>query len=771
MNADKSIKGKLEIPLVSVILFSFSSYLGTGYLLTLNTHTGRLKTFKGRDMKVTGSVINRTASILIVEDSPTQAEHLNHILTEAGYSTNHALNGNEAIRFLNRSRPDIIISDVLMPEMNGYELCSWLKSRQDLKKIPFILLTILSDPSDVIKSLECGADDFISKPYDDELLTTHVRRLLDNRTTPGNGKPAERITIAFGSHSYHIDADIHKTVNLLLTSYETAIEKNHALMSAQQELRALNETLEHRVEKRTAELKKEIARREITEKALRQSEQQLQDILTHSHTGVLVLDAETHRIVDANAVAVKMIALPGEAILGESVDRFICSSPESYLGILPEQAIDRSEYRLRTAAGSELPVLRSTSEMTIAGKARIIESFIDISVRKEAEKDRLELEKQLFRAQKMEAIGTLAGGIAHDFNNILGAVIGYTEMILYGLWDSPWRSKLEKIIKICERAKDLVQQILTFSRHSDEERKPVQPAFLIKESLKLLRSSLPSTIEIRPLISAATGTIMADPTRIHQIMMNLCTNAAHAMRKTGGILEVSLANRDVRKEDLSMDFQLEPGPYIVLKVRDTGPGIAPEIQNRIFEPFFTTKGPGEGTGLGLSVVYGIVKNYHGTLTVESKAGQGATFEIFLPRINEDLPSDHEVEHAMPRGWERILFIDDEEVLVEMGQEMLTALGYQATGIRGSMEALERFRSDPDRFDLVITDMTMPRMTGTVLSRHLLQIRSDIPIILCTGYSEIITEEEAKKLGIREFIMKPLFMKDLALAIRRVLDPI
>ena len=602
-------------------------------------------------MKVTGTVLNRTGEILIVEDSPTQAEHLKHILNENGYSTGHVQNGREAVHYLHRTQPDLIISDVLMPEMDGYALCRWLKDQPDLRDIPVILLTILSDSRDVIRSLECGADDFISKPCDAAILAAHVERLLacDKQTTDRN--QTEGITIASGNASYRIPADIHKTINLLLSSYETAIEKNRALIAAQQELRTLNESLEHRVEARTAEWREEIARREI------------------------------------------------------------------------------------------------------------------------AEQERLALEKQLFRAQKMEAIGTLAGGIAHDFNNILGAVIGYAEITLFGLSDSPWRSKLERIIKICERAKDLVQQILTFSRHSDQELKPVQPAILIKESLKLLRSSLPSTIEIRQDITATTSTILADPTRIHQIMMNICTNAAHAMRETGGILEVSVKKRDICEEDVSPDFQLEPGPYIVLTVKDTGKGIPLDIQHRIFEPFFTTKRPGEGTGLGLSVVYGILKNYRGTVTVDSFPGKGATFQVFLPRIDEDIPSVREEKEILPGGSERILFVDDETVLVEMGQEMLQTLGYQVTGIRSSLEALERFRNKPSLFDLIITDMTMPQMTGIDLSRQILQIRSGFPIILCTGYSEIITEDKARQLGIREFIMKPLFMKDLALAIRRVLDSI
>ncbi|ABC76091.1 response regulator [Syntrophus aciditrophicus] len=722
-------------------------------------------------MKVTGTVSNRAGEILIVEDSPTQAEHLKHILEETGYQTEHVRNGREAVRFLSLTRPDLIISDVLMPEMDGYALCRWLKGQPDLRTIPVILLTILSDPRDVVRSLECGADDFITKPCKDVVLASHVKRLLSGVKRTEERYSRESITLAFGNSSYHITADLHKTANLLLSSYETAIEKNRDLIAAQQELRILNECLEHRVEARTAELRAEIARREAAEQTLRQSEQQLQHILNHIHTGFLVINAQTKRIVEVNASAAEMIGLPRETILGECCCRFIFPDLSGCPIEFPERVGSQSEHLLRTASGNLLPILRTASIMTLHGQPHIVESFVNISAQKQAEEERLALEKQLFRAQKMEAIGTLAGGIAHDFNNILGAIIGYAEITLHGLYDSPWRPKLERIIRISERAKDLVQQILTFSRHSDHEHKPVQPALLIKESLKLLRSSLPATIEIRQDIAATKSTIMADPTRIHQIMMNLCTNAAHAMRETGGVLEVSLKNRDIGAAEIVPDFQLEPGSYVVLTIRDTGQGIPPDIQNRIFEPFFTTKSPGEGTGLGLSVVYGIVKKYNGMVTVDSVPRKGATFQVFLPRVDDNLTFIQEEEEILPCGSEHILFVDDETALVEMGQETLRTLGYRVTGICNSLEALETFRRTPSLFDLIITDMTMPQMTGTVLSRHLLQIRGDIPIILCTGYSEFITEKEAKELGIREFIMKPLFMKELATVIRRVLDSV
>ena len=382
--------------------------------------------------------------------------------------------------------------------------------------------------------------------------------------------------------------------------------------------------------------------------------------------------------------------------------------------------------------------------------------------------DRKGLESRLFRAQKMEAIGTLAGGIAHDFNNILSAIIGYTEMTKGRLQQTELRGYLEQVLKACDRAKNLVGQILTFSRSVEHEIRPIDLAPLTNEALKLLRATLPSTIEIRHITASDALTVLADPTQIHQVLINLCTNAAHAMRERGGILEVRLENVDITSNIAGFRSDMTSGSYVKLTVTDTGTGIPPEMVHRIFDPFFTTKKQGEGTGLGLSVVYGVVSGCGGTITVQSNPGTGSAFTVYLPAIVCDATTEEELLDTIPRGKERILFIDDEEILAEMGRDMLEDLGYTVTAVTDSLSAWKIFRAQPDQFDLVITDMTMPGMTGVELAKEMLKIRPKIPIILCTGYSELITEEKAKKIGIQGFAFKPLTIKILTQLISQVL---
>jgi signal transduction histidine kinase/ActR/RegA family two-component response regulator len=381
------------------------------------------------------------------------------------------------------------------------------------------------------------------------------------------------------------------------------------------------------------------------------------------------------------------------------------------------------------------------------------------------------LEDRLRRAQKMEAIGTLAGGIAHDFNNILGAIIGYTEIAeLQVPDDSKAKESLKEVLNAGHRARDLVKQILAFSRREGQERIPIQIAPIAKEALKLLRSSLPTTVEIRQKLETDTDIVEADPTQIHQVLMNLCTNAAHAMRKEGGILEVSVHNLELRRWDSeSGRFDIPPGNYLRITVSDTGQGMPPEVLERIFEPYFTTKEKGEGTGLGLSVVHGIVKSYGGAITAHSEPEKGSTFHVYFPVIEKkaEVPETEEIA-PVPTGNERILFIDDEPTLVDLGKQMLEGLGYKVTTRTSSIEALELFEAKSSQFDLVITDMTMPQMTGDKLAHEVKKIRADVPIILCTGFSEKISGRR-DDLKIDGLLMKPVDKIKMAKTIRKVLD--
>jgi PAS domain S-box-containing protein len=444
-----------------------------------------------------------------------------------------------------------------------------------------------------------------------------------------------------------------------------------------------------------------------------------------------------------------------------------------YVGAFDRQEPFSMEYRLRHHDGTYRWLVdegcpRYDSQGEFLG---YIGHCLDIDGRKRLEEEQKKLQAQLHQAQKMEAIGALAGGIAHDFNNILGAILGYAEMVQE---DSPagssTRKDIDQVVKASLRAKDLVKQILAFSRQAESDRIPLQPAIITKEALKLLRSSLPTTITIQQDIDQDAGPLFADPTQIHQLMMNLCTNAFHAMEKKGGVLTISLQNRVLTVEDLIHEPHVSPGRFVELSIGDSGPGIAPEIQKKIFDPYFTTKEVGKGTGMGLAIVHGIARSYNGFITCLSTPGEGTVFQVLLPIIED--PAALFVETALPDisqlGNEHILLIDDEEILAEMGKTMLERLGYRITVRRNSLEALNTFQSQPDQFDLVITDQTMPGMTGMDMARRMLQIRPGMPIILCTGYSSLISEDKAKSYGIKGFAMKPLSKKDIAKLVREVL---
>lgn len=414
----------------------------------------------------------------------------------------------------------------------------------------------------------------------------------------------------------------------------------------------------------------------------------------------------------------------------------------------------------------ELRVEERTEQLTDANR----DLKKEIEIRKQYERERADLEAQLFQLQKMETIGTLAGGIAHDFNNILTPIMGYTEMALEELpLESTLRYDVEQINHAAIRGKDLVQQILTFSREVDFDKNPIQMNLVIKEALNLVRASLPKTIEIKHNLNHNTGTILADATHMHQIIMNLCTNAYHAMTETGGVLSVNLKAVDLSKKLSNQFSHLKKGKYLKLEISDTGHGMDKKTMERIFEPFFTNKEVGKGSGLGLSVVHGIVSNYGGAIAVDSIPGKGSTFTIYLPQFSEETHHKNETNEKLARGSEHILFVDDEKEITYMGKKMLESLGYNVDIRSNSQSALKEFKANPSKYDLLVTDQAMPKMLGTELAAKMKEIRPELKVIVITGYSDTFKDILYTKNGISEIIYKPIILRDFSKVIRRVLD--
>ncbi|MEE9146814.1 MAG: PAS domain S-box protein [Candidatus Tectomicrobia bacterium] len=514
----------------------------------------------------------------------------------------------------------------------------------------------------------------------------------------------------------------------------------------------------------------DITERQQAEEALRQSEELYRNLVEQAADGILIADPHG-QYVEVNPSGGVMLGYTREEFLrkrvGDLIPRDDLDAVPLRLDALRRGEVVVSERRFIRKDGTLLPV-EISAKILSDGRLQCI--VRDITERTQAEDERQRLEAQLHQSQKMEAIGTLAGGIAHEFNNILTAILGYTELALHATpQESKVLSYLQQAGRACMRAKEVVQQILTFSRQTKPERKSVQLSLVIHEALTLLRASFPSTIAIRQHIDPESGIVLADPLQMQQVLLNLCANAEYAMRVTGGVLELRVEPVEVDNAFATRHPLLHPGPHTCVTIQDTGPGIAPEIVERIFEPYFTTKGVGEGAGMGLAIVYGIITSHDGVITVESTPGEGTTFTIYLPRIADSAEGEARLEEPIPDGTGCILFVDDEEMVAEVISTLLEELGYDVVVSTSGTEALEAFRAMPQRFDLVITDQTMPHMTGEHLTRALRRIRPDIPIILCTGFSHVINAEKARTMGIDAFCIKPLVVRDLAVTIQQVLE--
>ena len=512
----------------------------------------------------------------------------------------------------------------------------------------------------------------------------------------------------------------------------------------------------------------DITERVQANEGLRKSEEKFRTLFHTSPNAITLTSAENGVYIDVNDGFTKMLGYSKEDVIGKTSaelniwndfkDRELLASGLKKYGL-----VDDLEADFKGKNGQIKSGIMSAHLLNIENKNIIFAITRNVT-------EQRKLESQLQQSQRMESIGTLAGGIAHDFNNILSPIVGYTEMVLLDTpEDSPVRDSLNQVYTSALRAKDLVNQILTFSRQDSSELMLMKMQPIVKEALKLIRSTISTTIEIIQDINPDCGVVKADPTQIHQIVMNLATNAYHAMEETGGELKVSLKEVELGEYDI-ITPDMTPGVYACLIVADTGVGMDKILTNKIFDPFFTTKEVGKGTGMGLSVVHGIVISMGGTIHVYSEPGKGTQFHVYLPVI-KSAAEKPKIQTQVPiqGGTEHLLLVDDEEAILSMEKRMLERLGYQVTSRTSSLEALEAFRSNPDKFDMVITDMAMPNMPGDKLSVELIKIRPDIPVLLCTGFSEAMSVEKAASLGIKGFLLKPIIMKDLAQKIREVLD--
>ncbi len=538
------------------------------------------------------------------------------------------------------------------------------------------------------------------------------------------------------------------------------IRKNGSVMWVKENVRVVEEK---NGEKVVLVVCDDITERKETALALSKSEKKYRTLFQKTSDAIFIIDRKTGKFLDANEAALKLTGRNWPELSKlttlEISPQGAANRLKKIEGIKTTQKLGQAVYirsngEKRTAMLIAIPL----SNDTIIGIAR------DIT-------EELILNERLRQSQKMEAIGTLAGGIAHDFNNILSGIFGYSQLVKMNIDDPEKTNKnIDQVIKGAQKATDLVKQILTFSRKSEHKMLPLKIFTEVKEAIKLLRSSIPTTIEIKENI-ASRATILADLTQIHQVVMNLCTNAYHAMREKGGVLSISLENTQISNTNSISDFDILPGTYLKLEVSDTGPGISPEALEKIYEPYFTTKQHGQGTGLGLAVVLGIVEEHNGYIKVHSEIGKGSTFHVYFPVLEDNIDSNlmGKEKNTKQGGTEKIMVVDDEIDILSSTKELLENHGYTIMVFSDGEQAFKEFKKNPQQIDLIITDMSMPKMTGEELSCKILKIRNDLPILLCTGYSENLTEEKALEIGIKKFIQKPVESDSLLALIREVLD--
>jgi PAS domain S-box-containing protein len=785
----------------------------------------------------------------------------------------------------------LILLDIRMPEMDGFEVCRQIKSWDATQDVPVIFISGLQDAADKVKGFNAGGVDYITKPFDQADVLARVRIHLDlhglrknleiqvtqrtallqktnralrlisstnkilvraldessllasvcdtlvdaggfpfcwvgfpqtdeNRSlmvaayAAGCDRPLKTLVQALKGGDGIIDwacalDAVCTGASVVIDSFNEEISNTYPALEAVHQAGltgcvSLPLTYNHRTYAVLTILADNSARfdneeisllKELCEdiaygvhtlrerekhlqaqKALAESEQRYRQLFEKAGEAVFVLrpqNDDSACVVQANQAAAEMHGYSVDELIGMSITKL--NTPDAATGFAGRQRRMlagewiHEEVSHVKQDGTPFQTEISAGPIDIGGQRYVLAFYRDISDRKRIEAEKASLEIQIRQANKMEAIGTLASGIAHDFNNILSATSGYTELSIPLAPPGSILSKnLHKIQQANKRAAELVRHILSLSREKEAAAQVLQPKLIIKEAVKLLRASLPSTIDIQQKIESEAY-ILGDPAQIHQIIMNLCVNAGHAMEASGGVMSVSLTDEELDSDFTRQYVHLSPGRYVVLQVADTGYGIPTDIIDKVFDPYFTTKPLDKGTGLGLAVVSGIVNNYRGEITVESQVGKGTRFTLFLPAVAAEQGAEGVSRVPIPTGTERILLVDDEPALVEIGQQLLQLLGYQVTTQSSSPKALELYSQDPGAFDLLVTDYTMPLMTGTQLAEAVLKINPALPVVLMSGLETTNIEAKAKQAGVQRIINKPIVIKEIAVLIRELLN--
>ena len=640
---------------------------------------------------------------------------------------------------LESNTPPLLVSDMLIMPLKGFRHVYFATGTQQLDAKKHKLLTNIVLLCIPLLGLALAASFMILKK-----VTLPLNALAEDARQITNGASARYLDEKKIKHVEFLD--LTKAFNKALTHIS---QRNDQLLQ-------LNQSLQD-----------EIFERKQLGEALVASEKQLRSLQDNISIG-LFRTAPNGRIIYANPTCLQIFGNESIAEFQAVAANDLYEHKAHHQQILDKLnatgSLERCQVRMRRKDGSLFWALLYINKVADAssGETYLDGTIQDISLQVKAENEKRKLEAQLQQSQKMETIGTLAGGIAHDFNNLLASIMGFTELAIEDSQPETIQiENLKNVLVATQRATDLVSQILTFARQTDTEKNPIQVKQVLSEAIKLLHSTLPSTIKIRENIISKSA-VMAAPTQLHQVIVNLCSNAGHAMRESGGVLTIELTDVELGTTFIDPNHLVKAGPHIQLSISDTGHGIAPEILQRIFDPYYTTKKPGEGTGIGLSVVQGIVRSHGGFITVDSKLGQGTCFTVSLPIIDHENITQAVSSIQSVGGNERILLVDDEMLVLQMGHQMLERLGYRVISRSSSLEAFELFKKASDQFDLVITDMTMPDLTGDRLAKRISNIRPDIPIILCTGYSNRLDHNNIAESGIQAILYKPLVRNDLAM---------